>query len=109
MSNCSCSTSSSCAIATGPICHKAIVEPSGFATAISLSATKPDAPGLFSTFTSASSSSPTCGATALANVSKEAPGGTGISHVISRSEEHTSELQSRFDLVCRLLLEKKKQ
>src|SRR5699024_12474645 len=30
-----------------------------------------------------------------------------IVHV--RSEEHTSELQSRFDLVCRLLLEKKKQ
>src|SRR5699024_11267747 len=27
---------------------------------------------------------------------------------IFRSEEHTSELQSRFDLVCRLLLEKKK-
>src|SRR5438874_10047258 len=27
----------------------------------------------------------------------------------SRSEEHTSELQSRRDLVCRLLLEKKKQ
>src|SRR5438874_9948706 len=26
-----------------------------------------------------------------------------------RSEEHTSELQSRRDLVCRLLLEKKKQ
>src|SRR5699024_11625216 len=26
-----------------------------------------------------------------------------------RSEEHTSELQSRFDLVCRLLLEKKKE
>src|SRR5699024_11329511 len=25
-----------------------------------------------------------------------------------RSEEHTSELQSRFDLVCRLLLEKQK-
>src|SRR5207249_11251415 len=25
-----------------------------------------------------------------------------------RSEEHTSELQSRFDLVCRLLLDKKK-
>src|SRR5437868_8952258 len=31
----------------------------------------------------------------------EAPGNV-------RSEEHTSELQSRFDLVCRLLLEKKK-
>src|SRR5207249_7759666 len=29
--------------------------------------------------------------------------------VAERSEEHTSELQSRFDLVCRLLLEKKKQ
>src|SRR5699024_11312902 len=27
----------------------------------------------------------------------------------SRSEEHTSELQSRFDLVCRPLLEKKKK
>src|SRR5699024_11997441 len=26
-----------------------------------------------------------------------------------RSEEHTSELQSRFDLVCRLLLEQKKR
>src|SRR5699024_12457652 len=26
---------------------------------------------------------------------------------VSRSEEHTSELQSRFDLVCRLLLETK--
>src|SRR5438067_9917093 len=32
-------------------------------------------------------------------------GGRGSS---LRSEEHTSELQSRFDLVCRLLLEKKK-
>src|SRR5699024_6184807 len=30
-------------------------------------------------------------------------------HWINRSEEHTSELQSRFDLVCRLLLEKQKQ
>src|SRR5207249_5937459 len=28
---------------------------------------------------------------------------------LHRSEEHTSELQSRFDLVCRLLLEKKKK
>src|SRR5690349_23143881 len=30
------------------------------------------------------------------------------STLIYRSEEHTSELQSRRDLVCRLLLEKKK-
>src|SRR5204863_9030340 len=28
---------------------------------------------------------------------------------VNRSEEHTSELQSRRDLVCRLLLEKKKK
>src|SRR5437868_11480815 len=33
-----------------------------------------------------------------------------IDHFVPlRSEEHTSELQSRFDLVCRLLLEKKKK
>src|SRR5690349_23356188 len=31
-----------------------------------------------------------------------------ISGKLLRSEEHTSELQSRRDLVCRLLLEKKK-
>src|SRR5699024_12233562 len=31
-----------------------------------------------------------------------------LSDFTRRSEEHTSELQSRFDLVCRLLLEKKK-
>src|SRR5204863_6269295 len=30
-------------------------------------------------------------------------------HPLARSEEHTSELQSRRDLVCRLLLEKKKE
>src|SRR5438105_5268040 len=30
-------------------------------------------------------------------------------HVVWRSEEHTSELQSRVELVCRLLLEKKKR
>src|SRR5437660_8031760 len=30
-------------------------------------------------------------------------------HTVGRSEEHTSELQSRGHLVCRLLLEKKKE
>src|SRR5690349_22556527 len=38
------------------------------------------------------------------------PGGATLSHgerSHGRSEEHTSELQSRRDLVCRLLLEKK--
>src|SRR2546422_7911144 len=34
-------------------------------------------------------------------------GGRPLNH--SRSEEHTSELQSRLHLVCRLLLEKKKK
>src|SRR5438067_4178072 len=35
-------------------------------------------------------------------------GTMAIAPTSTRSEEHTSELQSRFDLVCRLLLEKKK-
>src|SRR5437588_8995662 len=36
--------------------------------------------------------------------------GTGVSTLYNqRSEEHTSELQSHSDLVCRLLLEKKKK
>src|SRR5699024_11504218 len=34
--------------------------------------------------------------------------GVDLVVAVERSEEHTSELQSRFDLVCRLLLEKKK-
>src|SRR5206468_11786766 len=42
---------------------------------------------------------PYCGV--AADETELAPGG-------ERSEEHTSELQSRSDLVCRLLLEKKK-
>src|SRR5690349_23433450 len=33
----------------------------------------------------------------------------GVGEGVLRSEEHTSELQSRRDLVCRLLLEKKKK
>src|SRR2546430_2446486 len=33
----------------------------------------------------------------------------GIRSVVQRSEEHTSELQSQSNLVCRLLLEKKKK
>src|SRR6266540_5356875 len=32
-----------------------------------------------------------------------------LSSALTRSEEHTSELQSHHDLVCRLLLEKKKK
>src|SRR2546428_8825199 len=36
------------------------------------------------------------------------PSPAGSPCIACRSEEHTSELQSRSDLVCRLLLEKKK-
>src|SRR5437773_7953671 len=37
------------------------------------------------------------------------PGPRPDGHAPMRSEEHTSELQSHHDLVCRLLLEKKKK
>src|SRR3989475_4365775 len=37
------------------------------------------------------------------------PDHPGVGRQPSRSEEHTSELQSQSNLVCRLLLEKKKQ
>src|SRR3989449_3317123 len=40
-------------------------------------------------------------------VSAVARGDTEVYEVSGRSEEHTSELQSRLHLVCRLLLEKK--
>src|SRR5689334_24479456 len=36
-------------------------------------------------------------------------GGIHLPDIYVRSEEHTSELQSQFHLVCRLLLEKKNQ
>src|SRR5699024_12843616 len=42
----------------------------------------------------------------LAHGFAEAPARLTLDQAV-RSEEHTSELQSRFDLVCRLLLEKK--
>src|SRR5437868_13232085 len=40
---------------------------------------------------------------------RHGPALRAVAAVGARSEEHTSELQSRFDLVCRLLLEKKKK
>src|SRR6267143_5507561 len=51
--------------------------------------------------------------TTLFRSARSSPRRTGcpIRHVLcrARSEEHTSELQSQFHLVCRLLLEKKKK
>src|SRR5699024_11754172 len=50
-------------------------------------------------------------AAAQVNILAVEPGSTGVEitslyQFLTRSEEHTSELQSRFDLVCRLLLDK---
>src|SRR5207253_9946083 len=47
------------------------------------------------------------GGSERARVGAAGGGGRGVGH--ARSEEHTSELQSRGHLVCRLLLEKKKR
>src|SRR3712207_8530121 len=49
------------------------------------------------------------GGTARVSVDAAQPDGSLISDLNVRSEEHTSELQSRPYLVCRLLLEKKKK
>src|SRR2546422_7782126 len=51
-----------------------------------------------------------CGATSpRPSVKKVVPQGSFARLLTVRSEEHTSELQSRLHLVCRLLLEKKKK
>src|SRR5699024_12779987 len=49
----------------------------------------------------------TCRCGAFQSTTATGPVTVPQSHPHGRSEEHTSELQSRFDLVCRLLLEKK--
>src|SRR2546422_7038316 len=54
------------------------------------------------------SAAATC-ATSLLPFISSAYGHAATGGVTTRSEEHTSELQSRLHLVCRLLLEKKKQ
>src|SRR2546428_9694127 len=54
-------------------------------------------------------SSPRPGITGCACGGTPLGAGASTGSLRSRSEEHTSELQSRSDLVCRLLLEKKKK
>src|SRR5207253_4714624 len=54
---------------------------------------------------SPASCSPACSSTLTVTTSASTP--TGSSTITVRSEEHTSELQSRGHLVCRLLLENK--
>src|SRR5438034_6034706 len=56
----------------------------------------------------ASDFAPAPGAVALVIDGVQDPGNVGTLIRTARSEEHTSELQSHSDLVCRLLLEKKK-
>src|SRR5689334_24793600 len=58
-------------------------------------------------FVHTSSNSGIFGNFGQANYGAAKMGLVGLSNVL-RSEEHTSELQSQFHLVCRLLLEKKK-
>src|SRR2546430_4135464 len=51
---------------------------------------------------------PRCGCHAGGSRSEQAGDGRAVAaQVVQRSEEHTSELQSQSNLVCRLLLEKK--
>src|SRR5207249_9189678 len=61
---------------------------------------------------SPSTSSSWYASTITTSVVRSAPADVSTTYGMKRSlrsEEHTSELQSRFDLVCRLLLEKKKK
>src|SRR5688572_32724179 len=59
----------------------------------------------------AAKSTPSWAKTARENPpsSRSSPASTPATAATSRSEEHTSELQSQSNLVCRLLLEKKKK
>src|SRR5437870_11302423 len=52
---------------------------------------------------------PTNGNALFGNAGRPAPFTNNALPFVGRSEEHTSELQSRGHLVCRLLLEKKKK
>src|SRR5689334_24318198 len=67
------------------------------------------APSTSSTSSSSSSSSPEKTAESSLFVIEEPLVIRAFSQLPERSEEHTSELQSQFHLVCRLLLEKKKK
>src|SRR2546429_3363085 len=67
---------------------------------------------LFRSSTTVPPARPTCrveSVIALSTTRPHVPPSSGQSTFWRRSEEHTSELQSRLHLVCRLLLEKKKK
>src|SRR2546422_11658490 len=61
--------------------------------------------GVISSFTGRSAKASTPDTTTISSAEASA----SADEMVVRSEEHTSELQSRLHLVCRLLLEKKKK
>src|SRR5437773_10296913 len=80
--------------------------PRGGATAPLLCFTRPPPPALYTlSLHDALPTSDTAGSGATCAGPRRDP----ASRCSGRSEEHTSELQSHHDLVCRLLLEKKKR
>src|SRR5438309_7211347 len=89
------------------------VWPSGADLATKSAPIWPLAPGRFSTTMACAQIPASLGSMMRASVSAPPPGGKGTTMRTGfegkRSEEHTSELQSQFHLVCRLLLEKKKK
>src|SRR5687768_17797831 len=65
-------------------------------------------PGEFISCIGTASATCVVGVTSATTVGRGAATETSAKRRVLRSEEHTSELQSRLHLVCRLLLEKKK-
>src|SRR5699024_12817732 len=78
----------------------------GAATAARRRAPDPHYSGRADGSTAVACGSPVAGADTARPFERRQPG-AGDLGAARRSEEHTSELQSRFDLVCRLLLEQK--
>src|SRR5207249_10647948 len=81
--------------------------PHGFSTRVTLMASLPPGVRLRVPGASAGPGRPRARSVRPGHVRSRRP--CRASSLAPRSEEHTSELQSRFDLVCRLLLEKKKK
>src|SRR5207244_12718091 len=76
---------------------------------ICIAAVQERGPGLTGLRVPASEDQPACAGDESLAVRRERQGEDRIGDVGSRSEEHTSELQSPDHLVCRFLLEKKKR
>src|SRR5699024_12276253 len=105
-------------VSDGPLCRLCLRLDASLSTLSSLvssfdhlffffSATRPPPRSALFPYTTLFRSLPGSGGRSVLSVCKET-GGHERNRPQNRSEEHTSELQSRFDLVCRLLLEKKK-